>query len=215
MKKKIDLSLYLVTDRELSAGRPLEDIVSAAVRGGVSVVQLREKDCSTIEYINLAWRIKDVLHNTKIPLIINDRLDVAQAVNADGVHVGQNDMPYHLARQILGPNAIIGLTVESFEQAKEAENLDADYLGVSAIFATPTKTDTVTEWGTSGLQSLRDMSKHKLVGIGGLNRSNTAEVLGSGADGIAVVSAICSAPDPEKATRELRKIIDANKLKKR
>jgi thiamine-phosphate pyrophosphorylase len=213
LKEKIDLSLYLVTDRELSAGRPLEDIVSAAVRGGVSVVQLREKDCSTIEYINLAWRIKDVLQSTKIPLIINDRLDVAQAVDADGVHVGQNDMPYYIARRILGPKAIIGLTVETIKQAKEAENMDADYLGVSAIFSTPTKTDTVTEWGTSGLQSLRDMSKHKLVGIGGLSRSNTAEVLKSGADGIAVVSAICSAPNPEQATRELREIIDAYKIK--
>jgi thiamine-phosphate pyrophosphorylase len=213
LKKKIDLSLYLVTDRELSVGRPLDDIVSAAVRGGVSAVQLREKNCSTIEYINLALRIKDILAGPQIPLIINDRIDVALAVKADGVHVGQNDMPYHMARQILGPKAIIGLTVETVEQAKEAESLDADYLGVSAIFATPTKTDTATEWGMSGLRSLRSLSNHTLIGIGGINHSNTADVLASGADGIAIVSAICAAPDPEKATREFRDIIEAQKIK--
>jgi thiamine-phosphate pyrophosphorylase len=211
MKHTVDWSLYLVTDRELAGTRPIENIVESAIRGGVSVVQLREKDCSTLEYINLAKKIKKITVSSNVPLIINDRLDVAQAVGADGVHVGQNDMPYREARCILGPDAIIGLTVETPEQAREAESLDTDYLGVSAIFATPTKTDTINEWGIEGLKALRKNSGHILIAIGGLNSQNVQQIIRAGADGIAVVSAICAAPDPDRASRELREIIDAEK----
>jgi thiamine-phosphate pyrophosphorylase len=211
MKKHVDWSLYLVTDRKIAGGRPIENIVFSAVKGGVSVVQLREKDCTTAEYINLALRIKKILQNKDVPLIINDRIDVALAANADGVHVGQSDMPYHLARKIMGEKAIVGLTVETMEQAHEAQNLDVDYLGVSAIFSTPTKTDTITEWGFDGVRLLRKFSKHTLIGIGGLNKSNAADVIRCGIDGIAVVSAICAAPDPESTARELRTIINSEK----
>jgi thiamine-phosphate pyrophosphorylase len=213
MKKKVDWSLYLVTDRELSRGRPIEEIVLKSVQGGVTVVQLREKECSTSEYIDLAIRIKKILSKTGVPLIINDRIDVALAVNADGVHVGQSDMPYDMARRIIGSDKIVGLTVETLEQARNAEQLDPDYLGVSAVFTTPTKTDTITEWGLEGISNLRDLSRHILIGIGGLNKSNAAEVIRHGADGIAVVSAICSADDPQSASRELRTVINAAKRK--
>ncbi len=207
MNSEIDWSLYLVTDRELAGDRSVEDVVAAGVKGGVTVVQLREKNCSTLEYISLAKRVKQILKSTNVPLIINDRIDVALACYADGVHVGQNDMPYQEARRLMGPKAIVGLTVETMAQAGQAENLDADYLGVSTIYGTPTKTDTINEWGLDGLQHLRGQTKHLLVAIGGINKNNAANVIQAGADGIAVVSAICAAPDPEFAAKELSSII--------
>ena len=208
MKPEIEYSLYLVTDREMIGRRSFSETVMAAVRGGVNIVQLREKNCSTREYIELAGALKSLLSDSRVPLIINDRVDVAVASGADGVHIGQSDMPYTIARKMMGPGAIIGLTVESEEQAQKAEQLDADYLGVSTIFPTPTKTDTEYVWGVEGLKKLAMISRHRLVAIGGLNESNAGEIINAGADGVAVVSAICSAQDPESAARELRKIID-------
>jgi len=199
--------VYLVTDRALLTGKSLEDVILLAVKGGASMVQLREKDASTRFFIEEARHIKNILASYRVPLIINDRVDVALAVGAGGVHIGQEDMPYPLARKLLGPEAIIGLSVETLEQVKAAENLDATYLGVSAIFATPTKTDTRHHWGIEGLRKVRAMSRHPLAAIGGINASNAAEVIQAGADSIAVVSAICSAPDPQKATEHLRRII--------
>jgi thiamine-phosphate pyrophosphorylase len=208
VKKIPDFSLYLVTDQGLSLGRSLESVVEAAVRGGVSVVQLREKSRPIPEYIDIARRIQKVLQSFGVPLIINDRLDVALAVGAAGVHLGQGDMPPGEARKLLGPDAVIGLSVETPEQAAAADHLDVDYLGLSPIFPTPTKTDLMTAWGLQGLRLLRSRSRHRLIAIGGINPSNAGEVMEAGADGIAVVSAICSAPDPEAAARELRKIVD-------
>jgi thiamine-phosphate pyrophosphorylase len=215
MKSERDYSLYLVTDRDMIGSRSLSDMILAAVRGGVSIVQLREKKCSTREYVELAITLKSLLADSGVPLIINDRIDVVMASGADGVHVGQSDMPYPVARKILGPGAIIGLTIESEEQALAAEQLDADYLGVSTIFPTPTKTDTEFVWGVEGLKKLRAISRHQLVAIGGLNTSNAAEIISTGADGVAVVSAICGAEDPESSARELRKIIDFTRRGKR
>jgi len=213
VKKRPGFGLYLVTDRALSLGRPLEEVVGVAMRGGVSAVQLREKSCSTKEYIDLARRMAHLVRLRRIPLIINDRLDVALAAGADGVHLGQNDMPYAEARKILGPDAIIGLTVETMEEALAAENLDVDYLGVSPIFPTPTKTDTKEPWGSERLRLLRARSRHVLIAIGGINAANAAQVMAAGADGIAVVSAICSAPDPESAARQLKGIVDSYQRK--
>ena len=130
--------LYLVTDRALSLGRSLEEVVLGAVRGGAGIVQLREKDASTRFFVQEAERIKRLLAPYGVPIIIHDRVDVALAVGADGVHVGQDDMPYPLARKLLGKRAIIGLSVETEEQVREAEAYDVDYLGVSPIFPTPT-----------------------------------------------------------------------------
>jgi thiamine-phosphate pyrophosphorylase len=210
MSEAVDYRLYLVTDRDMLGGRSLPDVVRLAVKGGVTIVQLREKACSTREYVDLAREIKRILTSHHVPLIINDRLDVALAAGADGVHIGQSDMPYAEARRIMGPEAIIGLTVESEEQARLAESLDADYLGVSTIFPTPTKTDTVYTWGIGGLQRLSRRKRHPLVAIGGLHEGNAADIIRAGADGIAVVSAVCAAADPEAAARGLRRIIDAS-----
>lgn len=205
--------LYLVTDRDLCLGRSLEEVVQKCIRGGVSMVQLREKDLPTRDFVEEALRIKAILDRTGVPLIINDRIDVAMAVEADGVHVGQDDMPYEMARKLLGPEAIIGLSVETEEQVHAAEKCDADYLGVSPIFETPTKTDTKGSWGLSGLSWVRRNSHHNLVAIGGLNETNIAGAVRAGADGIAVVSALCSAPDPEEIARTLSAIIEENTIR--
>lgn len=200
--------LYLVTDRSLCGGRPLEEVVLQAVRGGAACVQLREKDISTRSFIEEAVRIKALLAPFRVPLIINDRVDVALAGGADGVHVGQDDMPYAMARRLMGPGAIIGLSVETWDDVEKARNLDVDYLGVSPVFETPTKTDTKGSWGLNGLTKIRARLRHPLVGIGGLNRVNAADAVLAGADGVAVVSAICAAPDPFRAAQELSGIIE-------
>jgi len=209
--KKIDYSLYLVTDRGLARGRSTLDIVKAAVSGGVTCVQLREKECPTLEFIEQAIAIKIFLSAEGIPLIINDRLDVAQAINADGVHLGQTDMPLDMARAIVQDSMIIGISAESLEDAVEAEKGGADYLGVSPIYTTPTKTDTAPPLGLEGLRQIRAAVSIPLVGIGGLNRDNAAEAIRNGADGVAVVSAIVAAEDPEAAAGELNQLITGAK----
>jgi thiamine-phosphate pyrophosphorylase len=209
--RNVDYSLYLVTDRDLSRGRATLEIVRAAVTGGVSCVQLREKNCSTAEFIREALEIRDFLRSRGIPLIINDRLDVALAVAADGVHLGQTDMPYQMARDIAGADFLIGISAESLEDAIEAAGQGADYLGVSPIYETPTKTDTAPALGLSGLRAIREAVDIPLVGIGGLKRDNAASVIAGGADGVAVVSAIVSADDPQSAARQLRDEIDRGK----
>ena len=203
----VDYSLYLVTNRGLARGRSTLEIVSAAVQGGVTVVQLREKDCSTRDFIEQALTIKEFLKDRGVPMIINDRLDVAQAVKADGVHLGQSDMPLAMAKKILGDSMIIGISAESLQDAVEAEKGGADYLGVSPIYATPTKTDTAPPLGLASLREIRKAVRLPLVGIGGLNRDNAAEVIRSGADGVAVVSAIVAADDPQTAADALKQII--------
>jgi thiamine-phosphate pyrophosphorylase len=208
-QKPVDYSLYLVTDRGLARGRSALTIVRAAVQGGVTCVQLREKTCSTREFIEEALAVKEFLRSRGVPLIINDRVDVALAVGADGVHLGQTDMPLAAARTIVAHTMLIGISVESLADAVTAQRGGADYLGVSPIFATPTKTDTAAPLGLAGLQAIRRAVHLPLVGIGGLNRQTAAAVVRSGADGIAVVSAIVAAEDPEQAARELVQAIRA------
>ncbi len=204
------LRLYLVTDRKIAGDRDLQDIVKEAVAGGVTMVQLREKSISTRDFILLAQRLKAILSPLGVPLVINDRVDVALASDADGVHIGQSDMPYSKARELLGKEKIIGLSVENLQQVAEAEALDVDYIGVSPVFATPTKTDTATPFGLEGLRKAASISSHPIVGIGGINASNAAGVMVSGADGIAVVSAIAGAESPRKASKELLEIVSRN-----
>jgi len=206
--------LYFVTDHGLCGGKPLADVVLQAIRGGAACVQLREKEVSTRFFIEEALTIKDLLAPFGTPLIINDRLDVALAVGADGVHVGQDDMPYKIARRLMGPKAMIGLSVETWMDVERAEGLDVDYLGVSPVFATPTKTDTKEPWGLDGLARIRAFSRHPLVGIGGLNRGNAEAVVMAGADSVAVVSAICASPDPFAAAQELEAIIRSSLAKR-
>lgn len=205
--KLFDLSLYLVTDRSLSLGRSLESVVAQAVEGGVTMVQLREKDCSTLEFYEQAILLKKCLHPYNIPLIINDRLDIALACDADGLHIGQSDMPYDIARKLLGRDKIIGLSVECIQDAVNANELDVDYIGISPVFGTPTKTDTAPALGLNGVQEIVKISRHPAVGIGGINKTNAAEVISAGAEGISVVSAIMSAIDPKESALELKSII--------
>jgi len=206
--ENVDYSLYLVTDRKLARGRPTLDIVKAAVQGGVTCVQLREKECSTLDFIEQALTIKDFLKARAVPLIINDRMDVALAIEADGVHLGQTDMPLATAKKIIGNSMIIGISAESLEDAVAAEKGGADYLGVSPIYATPTKNDTAPPLGLAGLRAVREAVKLPLVGIGGLNRDNAAAVIKNGGDGVAVVSAIVAADDPAAAAGNIKQVID-------
>lgn len=197
------LRLYLVTDRPLSLGRDIAWVVEEAVKGGVTMVQLREKDIDTREYIELALKLKPILREAGVPLIINDRVDVALAVDADGVHIGQSDMPYEFARRLLGPDKIIGLSAENMDQVREANSLDIDYVAVSPVYSTATKTDTAPPFGLEGLREAVKLSVHPSVAIGGMNARTAADAFATGVDGIAVVSAICSAPDPRAAARYL------------
>ena len=205
----LDYSLYLVTDRTLSLGRSTVEVVAAAVSGGVTCVQLREKHCSTREFLEEARRVRELLVGTGVPLIINDRLDVALAVAADGVHLGQNDMHISDARRLVGERLVIGISAESVADAIRAEAEGADYIGVSPVFTTPTKMDTAPPLGLEGLREIRRAVSLPLVAIGSIRHDNAAEVLRAGADGLAVVSAIVSAPCPRTAAAGLRQRIQS------
>jgi len=203
----MDFSLYLVTDRGLIRGRDPVSLVLEAVRGGVSAVQLREKNCPAGEFVQLAGNLKDRLAESKVPLIINDRVDVALAAGADGVHIGQEDIPYHQVRSMLGPDRIIGLSVNTYAQLMEADRTGVDYLSLSPVYPTPTKKDTKEPFGLEGLRKARSMTQKPLITIGGVNKQNLASIMATGMDGVALVSAICAADSPEDAARELADII--------
>ncbi|MBA7551793.1 Thiamine-phosphate synthase [subsurface metagenome] len=200
--------LYLVTDEKMSLDRDISYVVEQAVEGGVTMVQLREKELNTREFIKRSLNLKKLLSKYNVPLIINDRVDIALAVEADGVHVGQSDMPYEYVKRLIPEKMMLGLSVETLDQAVEAEKYDLDYLSVSPVFFTPTKTNLYREWGIEGLRKLRSITKHKLIAIGGINSSNVDEVIRAGADGVAVVSAICAAEDPKATSKELKSIIE-------
>lgn len=194
--------LYLVTDDQQDLNT-LQKVVSDAVAGGVTMVQVREKSNNIQSFIERANAVKVILKDTGVALIINDRVDVALAVDADGVHLGQSDMPASIARQLIGPTKLLGLSIENEEQLIEANQLPLDYIGLSAIFATPTKTNIKTEWGISGLRKALTASHFPIVAIGGINSSNLDEIIKTGVDGIALVSAICHSSDPKQASKAL------------
>ncbi|OFZ28950.1 MAG: thiamine-phosphate diphosphorylase [Bdellovibrionales bacterium RIFCSPHIGHO2_01_FULL_40_29] len=207
MKRFSDWSLYLVTDRKLCGERSLEDIILSAVQGGVSVVQLREKHLTSREYVELGKNVLKILRPFEVPLIINDRLDIALAIGADGVHLGQSDIHIADARKIMGPRALIGVSVETIAHAFEAEDWDVDYIAVSPVFPTQTKTDLTSPWGLEGLKAVREISKHPIVAIGGVHLDNIKDVLNAGADGVAIVSAIILASSPKQMAINLKTII--------
>jgi len=207
MQINSNVELYLVTDEAACLGRDFYWVVEEAVKGGVTMVQLREKSLSTRAFIDRAKRLKSLLETYNVPLIINDRVDVALAADADGVHIGQSDMPFQMAHRLLGEGKIIGLSAEKQPDLLEAEHWNLSYLAVSPLFATSTKTDTEQPWELEGLRWARQESRHPLVVIGGLHTGNAREAVLNGANGIAVVSAICSAPYPREAARELKKTI--------
>ncbi len=212
MDAKEYLKVYLVTDRRLSLGRPIEDVVEESLRGGVGIVQLREKDCSSLEFYELALKLKKTLSGTGVPLIINDRLDIALAVDADGLHIGQSDLPYPVARRLLGKDKIIGLSTDNYEQLVAANDYDVDYVAFQA-FATTTKLDAAEGLGPEGLRKAAALSRHPLVAIGGIHQSNAEDVAASGVDGLAVVSEIMSAKDPKLATENLRRAFETGHAK--
>jgi thiamine-phosphate pyrophosphorylase len=210
MRWRFDPTLYLVTDPELTRGRRLADIVTAAVRGGVTLVQLRDKHAGGRALLETARALRSVLDPLGMPLLINDRVDVAHAAGL-GCHVGQNDLPVAAARAILGPDAILGVSLDDPEQAHAIDPAQVDYLAHGPFAATVTKADAGGPTGAEGLAATRRLTRLPLVAIGGIDARNTGAAVRAGADGVAVVSAIMAAPDPEAASRELRAAIDAAK----
>lgn len=202
MKHGIDYSLYLCTDRRLMTSSTIEASAESALRGGTTVIQLREKDCSSREFYELGLRVKKITERYNAPLIINDRVDIALAVGAAGVHVGQGDLPCKVVREIVGPDMIVGVSAATLEEAVRAEQDGADYLGVGAMYATATKTDT-RPVSMEELLKIRAAVKIPIVVIGGINKQTLGNFKGTGVDGLAVVSAIVAQPDPEAAAREL------------
>lgn len=200
--------LYLVTDQSMLRGRPLADVVAAAVQGGVTCVQLREKSQADHDMLAQALLLKKLLRPYAVPLVINDRIDIALACGAEGLHLGQSDLSVNEARRRLPPQVFIGLSVETMNDVLQSAAQPVDYLGVSPVFVTPTKLDTKIPWGLSGLTAARATTDLPLVAIGGIHAGNGREVMRTGADGLAVVSALCAADDPKTAAAELRQICD-------
>lgn len=205
---KVDYSLMYVTDDSITNDIAFFKILEDALKGGASIIQLREKTCSTLYFYNRALKTKTLCHAYRVPLIINDRIDIALALEADGVHIGQTDMPYSKARELLGATKIIGLSVSKREQAIEAENLKVDYIGISPIFNTATKkSDLAPSLGIKGLKMIRPLFSKPIVCIGGIHQKNVADIIKNGANGVAVISAISKAKYPEKETKNLKEII--------
>ncbi|MBV4419835.1 thiamine phosphate synthase [Clostridium tyrobutyricum] len=200
----VDYSLYLVTDRRFIGGKPLKKAVEEAIIGGVTLVQIREKSASTREFYNVALEVKQVTDHYNVPIIINDRIDIAQAIDADGVHLGQSDMPLSIARKILGDKKIIGISTGTIEEALEAESGCADYIGIGTIFNTGTKKDTDNPLGVAGLKKVYDSVNIPAVAIGGINHENFKDILSTGVDGIAVVTAILRSKDITSAAKQLK-----------
>lgn len=204
----INWSVCCITDRPPAGGHSIVDIVRAAIAGGATLIQLREKTASTRAMIDLGRDLMEITQAAGVPLIVNDRVDVALAIGADGVHVGQEDMPASLARQLIGPERILGVSVETAEQARQAERDGADYLGAGPIYHTPSKADAGTPIGLMGLLTVLQDTSLPVLAIGGITHENAAAVIKAGAHGLAVISAIISAADPKAAARQLRTIVD-------
>ncbi|MBE6044875.1 thiamine phosphate synthase [Clostridium thermopalmarium] len=202
----INYKLYLITDRSFLNGRSLKDCVEAAIKGGVTLVQVREKDASTREFYKIAKEVKEITSKYNIPLLINDRIDIALAIDAEGVHLGQSDMPIKLARKILGEDKIIGISANTLEEALEAQKAGADYLGIGPVFYTGTKKDIDEPIGVHGLKEITQNIRIPSVAIGGINKENAESVLETGVNGISVISAILGSEDIEKASIELSSI---------
>lgn len=202
----IDLSLYLVTDKSDNVEKFLKTI-EEAIKGGVSVVQIREKTAETLDFYNLALRVKEITTKYNVPLIINDRVDVALAIDADGVHVGQSDMPCDVTRKLIGNNKILGVSAATIPEAQKAQKDGADYIGTGAVFPTATKDDapSITK---QDLKEIVESIDIPVVAIGGINHDNASELTDTGIAGLSVVSAIMNADNPKKASKELLNIFN-------
>jgi len=205
--RDFDLGVYLVTDRACCGERSVDEVVSAAIRGGVTLVQLRDKNIDARPMLALGRRLLELLRPAGIGLIVNDRIDVALALDAEGVHIGQQDMPYAEARRQLGPTKIIGVSVGSEAEARQAAGWDVDYVGVGPVYPTATKPDAGTALGADETARLARISGHRAVAIGGIDATNAAALYAAGLEGVAVISAICAAPDPGAATRSIVRVM--------
>lgn len=208
MGTSFDLSLYLVIGPAHCAGRDMAEVADAAAQGGATMVQLRDKAGGTRRLVEDARRLKQRLAPRAVPLLVNDRVDVALAAGADGVHLGQHDMDPLDARRLLGPEAIIGLTVHSLHQARAVPHDVVDYVSIGGVFATASKQNPDPPIGTAGLARIAATIELPLVAIAGITRETAPAVIAAGVDGIAVVSAVCGAPDQRAAAAELRAIVD-------
>lgn len=200
------LRLYLVLDPDFCIGDP-EKTVEAAIHGGVTMVQLRAKHLTDREAIALGVALCAICTKAGVPFVVNDRVDLALALNADGVHLGVDDLPIAIARRLLGPDRLIGYSPETDDQARSAQERGADYLGIGPIFGTATKADAGKALGVDEFARRHALTPRPVVAIGGINATNAAQAIDAGADGIAVVSAILRAPDPEAAARALASAI--------
>ncbi len=210
---RIDWSLCFIADSDAAAGKDILRLIGEAVAGGATIVQLRGKRWTSREFLNLGVQAIRFLRPKKIPLIINDRVDIALACKAEGVHLGREDIPLPFAREILGKNSLIGLSVTTPEEAESAQKMEAGYVGVGPIFRTLSKKDPGPALGLEGLRKIREKIKIPIVAIGGISAANAGDVISAGADGVAVISAITAAQDPRNAAT---KIIDAlGKLRNR
>ena len=203
-----DWSLYVITDAAVIGNRPLPHVVEAAMRGGAGVLQYREKKKPTRRMVQEAAALAALCRRYRAVFIVNDRIDVALAVEADGVHLGQDDMPVDVARRLLGPRRLIGVTVHNLEEIEEAQRSGADYISLAPVFATPTKPDHQTPMGVDGLKRLMEAVRCPAVAIGGINAQNVADVIRTGVVGVCVVSAVLGQDDPEEAARTLRRLMD-------
>lgn len=215
---KLDLRLYALVDPAVSGGRSLTDL-ARLIAGSATLVQLRDKHAETGAFVAEARTLRQVLAPLGVPLLVNDRVDVALAAQADGVHIGQDDMTPQDARRLLGDGALIGLSIQSVEQAQAAPLELIDYVGVGGVYATTSKDNTAPPIGPPGLARIAEVIRARrpnfpICGIAGITAGNAANVIAAGADGVAVISALSLAPDPAKAARELRDVVD-NALKRR
>jgi thiamine-phosphate pyrophosphorylase len=209
----VDLRLYALVDPATSGGFALDDLARRVAGGGATLVQLRDKEGSTRRLVEEARAIKQALHGTGVPLLINDRVDVALAAAADGVHIGQGDMAVEDARRLLGPRAVIGLSLKTVEHAKAAPVDRLDYVAIGGVFATTSKDNTAAPIGPQGLRTVAAAVRARapklpIVAIAGIDRTNAADVIAAGADGVAVISALSAAADPAAAARALRAVVD-------
>ena len=213
MKEKLeDIDLYFITDSRLTRKTVLEDVKSA-IRAGVKIIQYREKEKSTGDMIKEAKEISELCKKNNVLFIINDRVDIALAVDADGVHLGNKDMTYSIARKILGSKKIIGLTVHNIREAVEAERIGADYVGVSPIFETKTKLDAGRPAGLKLIKDIKKAIKIPFVAIGGINENNLGSVIEAGARSIAAISAIVTKDNVEKECKKFREVITSDSIK--
>jgi len=203
----IDWSLYVITDRAAAGGRALPDVVRAAVEGGATVIQLRDKEATTRDLIELGRALLEVTLPAGVPLIVNDRVDVALAIDAQGVHVGVDDMPVALARRLLGPDRLLGYSPDSPAGARQGQQEGADYLGIGDVFGTPSKADAGAPIGLAGLAAAISAVSIPVVAIGGITPANAADAIRAGAAGVAVISAVVGAGDPAAAALRLRNAV--------